>query len=78
MNPKRVRQLISILEGDGTDTNEDEIDEECARWDAMVRKAENEKEAEKALGCYTPSVYSDDGKNTISTVKCSINLMLWC
>ena len=33
---------------DGTDMNEEEIDEECARWDAMVRKARAKKEAEKA------------------------------
>ena len=32
---------------DGTDMNEDEIDEECARWDAMVRKARQNKVAEK-------------------------------
>lgn len=33
---------------DGTDMNEEEIDEECARWDAMVRNARNEKEAKMA------------------------------
>ena len=33
---------------DGAVMNEEEIDEECARWDAMVRKARNEEEAEKA------------------------------
>ena len=59
---------------DGTDMNEEEIDEECARWDAMVREAENEKEAGKVSGCYTPSVYSDDGKNTISTAKGSTKM----
>lgn len=32
---------------DGAEMNEEEIDEECVRWDAMVRKARNE-EAEKA------------------------------
>ena len=31
---------------DETDMNEEEIDDECARWDAMVRKAREEKEAE--------------------------------
>ena len=31
---------------DKTDMNEEEIDDECARWDAMVRKARKEKEAE--------------------------------
>ena len=30
---------------DETDMNEEEIDNECARWDAMVRKAREEKEA---------------------------------
>lgn len=34
---------------DGTEMNEEEVDEECARWDAMVRKARNEKEEEKAV-----------------------------
>ena len=33
---------------DGTDMNEEEIDEECARWDAMVRKARDDKAAEDA------------------------------
>ena len=31
---------------DETDMNEEEIDDECARWDAMVREAMEEKEAE--------------------------------
>ena len=31
---------------DETDMNEEEIDDECARWDAMVKKAREEKEAE--------------------------------
>lgn len=33
---------------DGTDMNEEEIDEECARWDTMVKKARDEKAAEDA------------------------------
>ena len=33
---------------DGTDMNEEEVDEECARWDAMVREARDKKEAGKA------------------------------
>lgn len=33
---------------DGTDMNEEEIGEECDRWDAMVREAKSEKEAEDA------------------------------
>ena len=33
---------------DGTDMNGEEIDEECDRWDAMVKKARDEKEAKKA------------------------------
>ncbi|KAF6224915.1 hypothetical protein HO133_010109 [Letharia lupina] len=33
---------------DGTDMSEEQIDEECARWDAMVRNARKEKEAEEA------------------------------
>lgn len=41
---------------DGTDMNEDEIDEECARWDEMVRNARREKEAEKAA----PSTHDED------------------
>ncbi|KAL9070197.1 MAG: hypothetical protein Q9161_005031 [Pseudevernia consocians] len=32
---------------DGTDMNEEEIGEECDRWDAMVRTAKSEKEAEE-------------------------------
>ena len=32
---------------DGTDMNEEEVDEECARWDAMVREARDKKEAGK-------------------------------
>ncbi|CAF9904315.1 MAG: hypothetical protein ALECFALPRED_006273 [Alectoria fallacina] len=38
---------VWLKRDDGTDMNEEEIDEECARWDAMVRKARNEKEAKK-------------------------------
>ena len=34
---------------DGTDMNEGELDDEFARWDAMVRKARQEKEAEKVV-----------------------------
>ena len=34
---------------DGTEMNEEEIDDECDRLDAMIRKARNEKEAEKAV-----------------------------
>lgn len=34
---------------DGTDMNDEEVDEECARWDAIVRTARNEKESEKAV-----------------------------
>lgn len=60
---------------DGTDMNEEEIDEECARWDKMVRKTANEKEAAEASGYYTPSIYSDDGENTISSAKSSTNMM---
>lgn len=37
-----------LKRSDGSDMNEEEIDDECARWDAMVRKARNEKEEEKA------------------------------
>ena len=37
-----------LKRNDGTDLNEEEIDEECARWDAMVRKARDDKEAENA------------------------------
>lgn len=55
--------------------NDGEIDEEYTHWDAMVRKTEDEKEAGKVSGYYTPSVYSDNGKNTISTTKCSTSLM---
>lgn len=33
---------------DGTAMNEEEIDEECARWDEMVKEARNKKEAGKA------------------------------
>lgn len=33
---------------DGTDMNEEEVDEECARWDAMVMKARNETAVETA------------------------------
>ena len=32
-----------LRKDDGTDMDGKEIDEECARWDAMVREAENEK-----------------------------------
>lgn len=33
---------------DGTDMNEEEIDEECARWDIMVRKVRDDRAAEDA------------------------------
>ena len=33
---------------DGTDMNEEEVDEECERWDAMVKTARYEKETGKA------------------------------
>ncbi len=33
---------------DGTEMNEEEIDKECDRWDAMVKKARDEKEVKQA------------------------------
>ena len=41
---------------DGTDMNEEEVDEECERWDAMVRRARHEKETGKA------AISLDEGK----------------
>ena len=57
-----------LKKDDGTDMKEEEIDKKCARWDAMVREARNEKEAGKGSG-----VYSEHGKNSTSTAKCSTN-----
>ena len=64
-----------LRKDDGTDMNEEDIDEECARWDAMVREARNEKEAGKGSGFYIPSVYSEHGKNSTSTAKYSANMI---
>ena len=49
----------------GADMNEEEIDEECARWDAMVMEARSEKEAGKGSGFYSPSVYSEHSTDII-------------
>ena len=41
---------------DETDMDEEEIDDECARWDAMVRKAKDQKEAKTTGDCDGSSV----------------------
>ena len=52
---------------DGTDMNEQEIDEECARWDAMVREARKEKEAERAAALLGKNVMQkEQTKDSIS------------
>lgn len=45
---------------DGTDMNEEEIDEECARWDAMVRKARDDKAAEDAAALLGKNIDPND------------------
>ena len=45
---------------DGTDMNEEEIDAECAQWDAMVRRARHEKELGRAATSLGTSVDLED------------------
>ena len=46
----------ALTRADGTCMSAEEIDEECDRWDAMVRKARNEKEAEKTVPLLGPKI----------------------
>ena len=51
---------------DGTDMNEEEVDDECVRWDAMVRKARLEKSAEMAA----PSLHKEIDPNDKDFREC--------
>ena len=51
---------------DETEMDEEEIDDECARWDAMVRKAREEKEAETTGAC--------DGSSTVHLQSLDLDL----
>ena len=49
-----------LKKDDGTDMNEEEVDEECAQWDAMVRRARHEKEIGDAATSLGTNVDPED------------------